>query len=376
MIGSGDCLVEMKKILFIVIALLALPFISANTYGSNLYGCGIYGVGCSEDEQGEDEDSGGGGGGGGIRKQFDIKILDIESPVTLGESFDFMYFVKGVGEFNHDVVIDFWIEKDDNVVTSGSDVVFLGVNEEKTEAASLFLPGNIDSGVYKFVIKVSYGTIQAEAHRTIDIVVEDGKARIGSLFDIRFLLVDSVMTNSDELSTITVLENFGDKDTLVNLTFIIFDEDGDKLYEKMINVNVETEEIIRTSFEGLELASGKYTVVLETLYGDGVRDRFVQKFEIVWMSTITGNVIGWIITEGKWYFLWLLILIIFIWIILFVRDREKRKCKKMTKKIKYYDKETGKPPKGRAMKMPKKKKRVRRSRKSIHQEIRKEVGNL
>lgn len=354
---------RIKTVFIIGLMLMVLPFISANTYGANTYGCGLYGVGCSEEEEVVSE----GGGGGGVSKQFDIKILDIESPVILGESFDFMYFVKGVGEFNHDVVIDFWIEKDDVIVTSGSDVVFMGVNEEKTEAASLFLPGDIDSGIYKFVIKVSYGIIQAEAHRTIDIIVTDGEATIGSLFDIRFLLEEAILANSDDLSAIAIFENFGLEPTWVNLTFIILNEEGRQVYIEKDGILVETENILRKSFKELGLDDGKYTLILETLYGDNVMDEFRHEFEIVGEE----RVINWIL-----YLIGFVVLVLLIWIIiLIVRHRERKKCEKITKKIKYYDKETGKPPQGKVYKK-KKKKKVEKPHKSIHQKIRKEVGNL
>lgn len=111
-------------------------------------------------------------------KFFDMEILDFESPVNLGEFFKFSYFIKAVAEINGDVEIDFWIEKNGSKVTSGKDTIYMGSFEEKTKEKKLFLPSELESGVYEFMIKVTYGTYSASAHRTIEIKVKDGVATI------------------------------------------------------------------------------------------------------------------------------------------------------------------------------------------------------
>jgi hypothetical protein len=341
------------KIFLAFLILLALPLISANTYGSNIYGCGLYGVGCVVSPI---TPSGGGVTPSGAPSiQFDIKILEFESPIKLGESFDFMYFVKGVGDINNDVTIDFWIEKNEIIITSGSDVIFMGSNEEKIESASLFMPSDVESGIYKFVIKVSYGGIQAEAHRTIELAVRDGEATIDSLFDMRFLLDEIILTSSDELSVIAIFENFGLGKTTVDLTFIILNELGNEVYREEDNITVETEEILRKSFKGLDLDFGKYTIILNTLYGIDVRDEFRQDFEI--------KEIAFAPPYFNWF--WCLIIgiilsLLILIIILIMKLRKKKKLKKIIKK-------TGKPVG---------KKLGRKSNRNIHQKIKKEVGNI
>ena len=297
--------------------------------------------------------SGGGGGPTISGIQFDIKILDIETPINLGESFNFMYFVKGVGSINNDVTIDFWIEKDEEIITSGSDIIFLGTNEEKTETASLFMPSRIDSGTYKFVIKVSYGNIKAEAHRTIELTVRDGEATIDSLFDIRFLLEDIILTNSDELSAIAMFENFGLGTTPVDLTFIILDERGNEIYREQEEITVETENVLRKTFEKLNLDAGKYTLILQTLYGAGVKDEFRQEFEIEKERIVVHLRNNWF-----WYLIGVIIFSLLVWIIILTIKLKKKK--RLKKKIK-------------SKKIIKKKKKPR---KTIHQKIEKEVGNL
>lgn len=345
----------MKRVISVAIIFIFVfvGLVSANTYGAKTYGCGLYGIGCSDAV--EVPSSTGGGGGGSIR-QFDIKILDFESPINLGESFNFMYFVKGVGDFNVDITIDFWVEKEGEIITSGSDIVFMGSNEEKTEAASLFMPSGISSGTYKFVIKVSYGNIKAEAHRTIELTVRDGEAIIDSLFDIRFSLEEILLTNAEELSAITIFENFGKETTLVNLTFIILDEKENEVYREEESVIVETEIVLRKSFEGLNLDSGKYTIVLQTLYGLDVMDEFRQDFEIKEKKEI--KLWNWIFTGI------IFILIILLAWCLFIKKRKKEDLKKRVKVFK------------KPMKERKKEKLKIKSRKTIHKKIEKEIGKI
>lgn len=111
-------------------------------------------------------------------KLFDAEIKDFESPVKLGEFFDFTYFIKGMANINDDVVVKFWIEKDNQIVTSGQDTIYLGSFEEKIKTTKLFLPKNVDSGTYTFRFEVTYGKYTAKSHRTIEIEVSEGKAEI------------------------------------------------------------------------------------------------------------------------------------------------------------------------------------------------------
>ena len=266
------------KSFFIFIILLVLPLISANVYGANEYGCGLFGIGCS-DEVTSTAGGGGGGGGGGSKIQFDVKILEIDSDLTPGDYFGFSYFVKGVGSINHDVIIDFWIEDlDGGIVSSGSDVIYFGVNEEKTETASLLIPNGIESGIYILKVKATYQSITGESHRTIQIDVETGL--IEQLFDISFFLEETLLKSSDELTAVVTLESFGTQTTDIRLTFIILDEEGNEIHTEQQVVSVETERVLRKKFVGLNLRKGKYTLVLETLYNVDVFDEFSQDFRI------------------------------------------------------------------------------------------------
>ena len=112
------------------------------------------------------------------RISFDVKIVDFESPMELGEFFEFTYLVRGMSGINDDVKINFWIEKQGEIVSSGSDTVFIGDFKEKIETTKIFLPKSVESGVYDFVLEVIYEDYEAKSHRTIEIEIKKGTARI------------------------------------------------------------------------------------------------------------------------------------------------------------------------------------------------------
>jgi hypothetical protein len=122
-------------------------------------------------------------------KLFDVEIKEFESPVKLGDFFDFTYLIKGMADFNDDVTISFSIKSEETIVTSGQDVIYLGSFEEKTKTTKLFLPSTVASGVYTFSVVVTYGNYKAESFRTIEIIVgEEGTAEITMLPEKRSLV--------------------------------------------------------------------------------------------------------------------------------------------------------------------------------------------
>jgi hypothetical protein len=102
-------------------------------------------------------------------KLFDVKIVEVDSIVQPGSNLDFMYFVKGMAEFNDDVTAEFWLEKEGERVSSGSDTFYLGSFEGKSEATSVLIPKTIPQGLYTFYVQVGYKSYQAKAHRTIQV---------------------------------------------------------------------------------------------------------------------------------------------------------------------------------------------------------------
>jgi hypothetical protein len=250
-------------VIMILVFLLVIPLTYAGNYGDGSYGTDQYNIGEIADVGGEDtagSGSGVGSGGGGGKsiassaveeigcnkdadcgtleycyelachaaecfddnlcngdevchqyrcvKLFDVEIKEFESPVNLGDFFDFTYLIKGMADFNDDVIISFKIERGGTTVTSGQDVIYLGSFEEKTKTTKLFLPSTVDSGVYTFSVEVTYGKYKAKSFRTIEIIVgEEGTAKIALLPDKRSSVGLAMGWGRDKLQPF-LLKNF------------------------------------------------------------------------------------------------------------------------------------------------------------------------
>src|SRR3989339_156058 len=126
----------------------------------------------------------------------------------------------------------------------------------------------------------SSGKSKEECHEECNPVCEEVCAP-EELFDITFNLDKSIITNSSLLSGVVTFESFGLIPTLVNLTFIIFNEGGKEIYVEKSSLVISTEELLRWNYDSLQdLEYGKYVAVVQTLYGDNVFDEFRQDFEI------------------------------------------------------------------------------------------------
>lgn len=88
------------------------------------------------------------------------------------------------------------------------------------------------------------------------------------------------ITYEPELSALIKLESFGTEPTPINLTFIILDEAENEIHREEERITVETERVLRKSFKELNLDEGRYTIILQTLYGDNVMDEFREEFEV------------------------------------------------------------------------------------------------
>lgn len=102
-------------------------------------------------------------------KLFDMKIMEVESPILPGDFFNFTYYLKGVAAIHGDVIIKFWLVQDENIVTEGFDTIYFADFEEKTETSELFLPATILPGVYNFYAEVEYDSYYARAGRVIEV---------------------------------------------------------------------------------------------------------------------------------------------------------------------------------------------------------------
>jgi len=115
------------------------------------------------------------------------------------------------------------------------------------------------------------------------------------LFDIKLELEDSTIENSNKLSSIIKFENFGNVPTKVDLTYRILNRNGDEVYLDKAEVVVTTQEIVRKNFENLNLADGKYNLVVATVYGANVTDEFRQEFNVGKDSILAGVKDNWIL---------------------------------------------------------------------------------
>ena len=122
-------------------------------------------------------------------KVFDVKILEVESPID-GNELEFTYYMIGMADINDDVTINFYLRDDANeVISSGQDVIFLGSYEEKTESAKIFIPRDVLTGSYQFYVEVGYGAYSAESFRTVYIENDGVEITIDLLAEnITFLL--------------------------------------------------------------------------------------------------------------------------------------------------------------------------------------------
>jgi hypothetical protein len=111
-------------------------------------------------------------------KLFDVKVLDVDSPISDDGLLGFTYFIKGMANFSSDVIINFWVEKDDQTISSGQDVIYLGSFEDKTEQTQIYVPKDLLSGSYDFYVQVSFENYQALSHRTIFVEEKDGLVEV------------------------------------------------------------------------------------------------------------------------------------------------------------------------------------------------------
>lgn len=107
-----------------------------------------------------------------------IRIIDFQSPARLGDFLNFQYYLKDVSGVNDAVIVDFWVEKSGEEISSGHDNFYLSDTSNTTIASKVFLPSNIESGIYRLNIKVSHKDYVAESYRTIEIRVKNGVALI------------------------------------------------------------------------------------------------------------------------------------------------------------------------------------------------------
>lgn len=100
------------------------------------------------------------------------------------------------------------------------------------------------------------------------------------LFDIKLEMDSTKIVETDTLSARVLFTNFGTVNTPVAMNFTITDVLGNKVNQEADVVTVQTERIHVKEFKDFKPKSGLYTLTLETVYGNNVRDEFRQDFKV------------------------------------------------------------------------------------------------
>ncbi|MBW2990010.1 hypothetical protein KY358_06875, partial [Candidatus Woesearchaeota archaeon] len=103
-------------------------------------------------------------------KLFDIKILSIDSPIESGQYLNFTYLIKGMADIEGDVIVRFWIEKNNEIILSGQDAIYLGKFEEKIEEANIYIYKDM-LGKYDFFVQLNFEGYSVFSHRPIEITI-------------------------------------------------------------------------------------------------------------------------------------------------------------------------------------------------------------
>ncbi len=199
-----------------------------------------------------------GGGGVGV-------LSSIQRTLSKGSRIVFrldkeIHYLKIIDIDNTSVTIE---------ISSTPQQAVLNIGEEKKFEIN-------DDDYYDIFVRLN-GIKNNMANITLDYIHEEISIQ---LFDISFNLVDKSIESISELVAVVTFENFGTIPTPVNLLFTILDENGNEVYTEEDQIIVETEEVLRKSFENISLEKGKYTFILTTLYNIDVVDEFRQEFEI------------------------------------------------------------------------------------------------
>jgi hypothetical protein len=102
------------------------------------------------------------------------------------------------------------------------------------------------------------------------------------LFDITFVVSDGLIYSLSDVTAVVTFENFGTVDIPVDLSYTLFDSTNKIIFTESDSIVVGTMNSILKEFDRPEvsLIEGDYRLVLETVYGDNVRDSFSSDFKV------------------------------------------------------------------------------------------------
>ncbi|MBI2673517.1 hypothetical protein HYX19_04600, partial [Candidatus Woesearchaeota archaeon] len=202
---------------------------------------------------------------------FDVKIIRADSPIEPEQFFDFTYLMKGMGGIKGDVIVKFWLEKDGKTATSGSDTVYLGSFEEKTETTNIFLPTNTQIGSYDFYVEVDFQGHKTKAHRVIQI-----SYGAPLVFDIELEKLPQV-TFQDEFEFSIILSFNKDAPTLLFLEEKIYKEDK-VIWHKERDLEITRTKTITENVGRLE--PGSYKIELTGYYENNKTSKLSHSFSV------------------------------------------------------------------------------------------------
>ena len=262
--------------------------------------------------------SGGGGGGGVAALTTTSMILGQGARIAINVGGE-IHYVEVIEITNTTVTIN---------ISSIPQQAILRIGEEKKFEIT-------DDNFYDILVRLN-GIENNNANLTISSIHEEVSRQPRQLLDINLNLVDSSIQEISGLVAIMSFKNFEEEPIHVKLLFTILNDEGEEVYSEDGSIEVATEEILRKSFEGIDLPQGKYTFILTTLYDVDVVDEFRQEFEIRGGIGITGRAIDFV--RGERYLTGVIVGVLAIVSVLYLIKISKRLKKKhedkFNKKIK------------------------------------------
>ena len=261
--------------------------------------------------------SGGGGGGGVAALTPTTKLLSEGARVTINVEGE-IHYLEIIELTNTSIVI--------NISSTPQQATLQIGEEEKFEIT--------DDNYYDILVKLN-GIDNNLANLTISYIHEEISKQ---LFDIIFNLLESSIQDISELTAIISFENFGTEPVRVNFLLTILDEGGKEVYSEDDSIFVESEEILRKSFEDvdIDLPRGKYTLILTTLYNVNIVNEFRKDFEIGREGIgITGRAVEFFEGSGKWYLVTIFWAIFLIGLVVYLIRKFKRDIKKLIREIEF-----------------------------------------
>ena len=238
-----------------------------------------------------------------VKKQevdFDLEIEDYEIyriwDFSFRMNFDLLLEEKTSFDLDY-IVLDSSGElvyfEEEAIIIEESQLVERNLDTRKAQELDL------NSGEYSFILRIDFEGEENSFTEKFSIdKISDLLYSLKQLFDIKMEIDNKIVSDSKDLEARVIFENFGEEVTPANLTFIIFDERDEEVYRVEREVVVETEEIVRESFDDLDLEFGEYKLVLRTLYNVNVVDYFEEDFEVrekenYWFLVIFGVIFVW-----------------------------------------------------------------------------------